>query len=47
MANQSGRPDFDELYRDDQSVDGLPALTPWDIGGPQPVVEQLVAYGVL
>lgn len=47
MANQVGGPDFDELYRDERSVDGLPALTPWDIGGPQPVVQQLVAYGAL
>ncbi len=47
MANQVGGQDFDELYRDDRSVDGLPALTPWDIGGPQPVVQQLVAYGAL
>ena len=43
MANKIDRPDFDELYRDERSVDGLPALTPWDIGGPQPVVQQLVA----
>jgi SAM-dependent methyltransferase len=47
MADQVGVQDFDELYRDDRSVDGLPALTPWDIGGPQPVVQQLVAYGAL
>ena len=47
MASQVGGQDFDELYRDERSVDGLPALTPWDIGGPQPVVEQLVAYGAL
>src|SRR5215470_10388299 len=47
MANQVAGQDFDELYRDERSVDGLPALTPWDIGGPQPVVQQLVAYGAL
>ena len=47
MANQVGGQDFEELYRDDRSVDGLPALTPWDIGGPQPAVQQLVAYGAL
>lgn len=47
MASQVGGQDFDELYRDERSVDGLPALTPWDIGGPQPVVQQLVAYGAL
>ncbi len=47
MANQVGGQDFDELYRDERSIDGLPALTPWDIGGPQPVIQQLVAYGAL
>jgi SAM-dependent methyltransferase len=47
MANKVDRPDFDQLYRDERSVDGLPALTPWDIGGPQPVVQQLVAYGAV
>ncbi len=47
MSDQVSGQDFDELYRDDRSVDGLPALTPWDIGGPQPVVQQLVAYGAL
>ncbi len=47
MASHVGGQDFDELYRDERSVDGLPALTPWDIGGPQPVVQQLVAYGAL
>ncbi len=34
---------FEELYRDDRTAHGLPAATPWDIGGPQPVVQQLVA----
>jgi hypothetical protein len=47
MADHIAGQDFDELYRDEQSVDGLPALTPWDIGKPQPVVQQLVAYGAL
>ena len=47
MANKIDRPDFDQLYRDERSVDGLPALTPWDIGEPQPVVQQLVAYGAV
>lgn len=47
MANEVGRPDYDPLYRDERSVEGLPVLTPWDIGGPQPVVQQLVAYGAL
>jgi SAM-dependent methyltransferase len=47
MADQRGGRDFDELYRDERSVDGLPALTPWDIGEAQPVVQQLAAYGGL
>jgi hypothetical protein len=47
MADHIAGQDFDELYRDEQSVDGLPAPTPWDIGKPQPVVQQLVAYGAL
>jgi SAM-dependent methyltransferase len=33
------------MYRAEPAVQGPPALTPWDIGGPQPVVQQLVAYG--
>jgi hypothetical protein len=36
---------FEEMYRDDRTSNGLPAATPWDIGGPQPVVQQLVAFG--
>ena len=47
MANDIQRPDFDKLYRDERLVEGLPALTPWDIGEPQPVVQQLVAYGAV
>jgi SAM-dependent methyltransferase len=47
MANKVQGPDFDRLYRDERSVEGLPALTPWDIGGPQPVVQQLVAHGAV
>ncbi len=38
---------FEEMYRDDRVVHGLPAATPWDIGGPQPVVQQLVAVGAI
>jgi SAM-dependent methyltransferase len=38
---------FEEMYRDDRVAHGLPAATPWDIGGPQPVVQQLVALGVV
>jgi SAM-dependent methyltransferase len=47
MANNIDRPDFDELYRDERLAEGLPALTPWDIGGPQPVVQHLVAVGAV
>ncbi|BBY08144.1 hypothetical protein MNVI_34620 [Mycobacterium noviomagense] len=38
---------FEEMYRDERTVHGLPAATPWDIGGPQPVVQQLVALGAV
>ncbi|MDT5350506.1 MAG: hypothetical protein QOH91_3793 [Mycobacterium sp.] len=38
---------FEEMYRDDRVANGLPAATPWDIGGPQPVVQQLVALGTI
>ncbi|MGO9158138.1 class I SAM-dependent methyltransferase [Mycobacterium sp.] len=35
------------MYRDERTSHGLPAATPWDIGGPQPVVQQLVAAGAI
>ncbi len=38
---------FEDMYRDDRTSHGLPAATPWDIGGPQPVVQQLVALGAV
>ncbi|ORW17677.1 methyltransferase [Mycobacterium palustre] len=38
---------FEEMYRDDRLSHGLPAATPWDIGGPQPVVQRLVALGAV
>jgi SAM-dependent methyltransferase len=38
---------FEQMYRDDRLSHGLPTATPWDIGGPQPVVQQLVALGAL
>lgn len=38
---------FEEMYRDDRLAHGLPAATPWDIGGPQPVVQRLVALGAV
>jgi SAM-dependent methyltransferase len=37
-------PMFEELYGGEGSSEGL---IPWDIGGPQPVVQQLVAYGAV
>lgn len=38
---------FEEMYRDERRSHGLPTATPWDIGGPQPVVQQLVALGAV
>jgi SAM-dependent methyltransferase len=38
---------FEQMYRDERTSHGLPAATPWDIGGPQPVVQQLVALGAI
>ncbi|HET9875395.1 MAG TPA: class I SAM-dependent methyltransferase [Mycobacterium sp.] len=38
---------FEQVYRDDRTTRGLPAATPWDIGGPQPVVQRLVALGAV
>lgn len=38
---------FEEMYRDERTSNGLPAATPWDIGGPQPVVRRLVALGAV
>jgi SAM-dependent methyltransferase len=35
---------FEGLYGEAEHTDGL---IPWDIGGPQPVVQQLVAYGAI
>jgi SAM-dependent methyltransferase len=40
-ANAAG---FEPLYGEAEQTDGL---IPWDIGGPQPVVQQLVAYGAI
>jgi 2-polyprenyl-3-methyl-5-hydroxy-6-metoxy-1,4-benzoquinol methylase len=45
MADQTRTAaDFDVLYSAERSEQGP---IPWDIGGPQPVVKQLVAYGAL
>ncbi len=38
---------FEQMYRDERTSYGLPVATPWDIGGPQPVVQQLVALGAV
>src|ERR1044072_2007772 len=38
---------FEQMYRDERLSHGLPTATPWDIGGPQPVVQQLVALGAV
>lgn len=38
---------FEEMYRDERLAHGLPAATPWDIGGPQSVVQQLEALGAI
>ncbi len=38
---------YDKMYGDQQFSHGLPAATPWDIGGPQQVVQQLVALGAV
>ncbi|MEV0947202.1 class I SAM-dependent methyltransferase [Rhodococcus sp. NPDC049939] len=38
---------FDALYRSDEARHSASTLIPWDIGGPQPVVKELVAYGAL
>ncbi|GBE67097.1 hypothetical protein MFM001_35590 [Mycobacterium sp. MFM001] len=38
---------YENMYADQQVSHGLPAATPWDIGGPQPVITQLVALGAI
>lgn len=42
MADEANTFDFEALYGDQR-----PGLVPWDIGGPQPVIQQLVACGAL
>ena len=44
MAQVAGVTDFESLYGEAEETEGL---IPWDIGGPQPVVQQLVAYGAI
>src|ERR1700691_4493547 len=38
---------FEEMYRDERVTHGLPGATPWDIGGPQPGGQQIVALGAI
>jgi SAM-dependent methyltransferase len=38
---------YEKMYVNQQVSHGLPAATPWDIGGPQPVIQQLVALGAI
>lgn len=47
MVARSDPSYFDAMYRDDRLSHGLPAATPWDVGGPQPVIEQLHAVGAI
>lgn len=44
MTTDAGVGGFEPLYGDAEQADGL---VPWDIGGPQPAVQQLVAYGAI
>ncbi|KAA1252104.1 class I SAM-dependent methyltransferase [Mycobacterium simiae] len=44
MTTEANVAGFEPLYGDAELAEGL---IPWDIGGPQPVVEQLVAYGAV
>ncbi|SON59008.1 Glycine/sarcosine N-methyltransferase [Mycobacterium simulans] len=44
MTTDASVAGFEPLYGDATAADGL---IPWDIGGPQPVVQQLVAYGAI
>ena len=44
MATDVRAAGFEPLYGEAEHTDGL---IPWDIGGPQPVVQQLVAYGAI
>jgi 2-polyprenyl-3-methyl-5-hydroxy-6-metoxy-1,4-benzoquinol methylase len=44
MTDETIRSDFEGLYGAQRVGE---VLVPWDIGGPQPVVQQLVAYGAV
>jgi SAM-dependent methyltransferase len=47
MTEQLDPARFDDSYRDERRTRGARTATPWDIGRPQPVVEELVAHGAL
>ncbi|WP_028478503.1 class I SAM-dependent methyltransferase [Nocardia sp. CNY236] len=47
MSSETVKPMFEELYGEEAPGDAPSALTPWDIGGPQPVVRELVAHGAV
>jgi SAM-dependent methyltransferase len=44
MSTDLGAAGFESLYGEAEHTDGL---VPWDIGGPQPAVQQLVAHGAI
>jgi SAM-dependent methyltransferase len=44
MTDDTNVADFESMYAAAEQTEGV---IPYDIGGPQPVVEQLVAYGAL
>ncbi|MEB3022535.1 class I SAM-dependent methyltransferase [[Mycobacterium] crassicus] len=47
MTGSADAERFEEIYRTDLTARGLPAATPWDIGGAQPAVRRLVALGAI
>ncbi|WP_028476817.1 class I SAM-dependent methyltransferase [Nocardia sp. CNY236] len=47
MSSETVKPTFEQVYGEERSREALPALIPWDIGRPQPVVQELVAHGAV
>ncbi|WP_051407511.1 class I SAM-dependent methyltransferase [Nocardia sp. CNY236] len=47
MSRETIEPAYEKVYSEERSREALPALIPWDIGGPQPVVQELVAHGAV
>lgn len=48
MATQELMPDFEELYRGGQLIEGVDLDTvPWDIAAPQPIVVELEGAGLI